>query len=145
MLLPFSHTIRFELDTPDGVAEWGANVPGNGLAYLGESKHPFTVAMMHELRCLDIIRDTVVSDTSTEESSTLARHCLNYVRQSIFCRADTHLESVQYPNTAHPVDIESVYECKDWGAVYDAVKQSQEEYAPWYAQFRANTGTSPSS
>ena len=129
VLLPFSHTIRFELDSPDGIAEWDANFPGNGVAYLGEHKQPFTVGLMHELRCLDILRQSVVRDANAGPPSEWARHCLNYMKQAIICRGDTHLESIQYPNHFDPVDREGIYECKDWSAVYHAVKQSQEEYA----------------
>ena len=90
---------------------------------------PYTVAMIHQLRCLDILRENIVRDVDSEGPSELARHCLNYMKQSIMCRGDTHLEPMQYPNHHDPIDKEGIYECKDWGAVYHEVKRTQDEYA----------------
>ncbi|KAF7792948.1 hypothetical protein EIP86_004051 [Pleurotus ostreatoroseus] len=125
VLLAGSHTNRFQLDTVDGVAEWAAMIPGDGLVYLGEHKRPFTISMFHQLRCLDIIRADLVRERSGDADlpSALTRHCLNYMRQIVLCRGDTYLESFQYPNNKDPIDKEALYECRDWEAVYDEVKR----------------------
>ena len=124
------HSSHFQLDTPDGAAEWRSIVPGDGLVYLGEHKQPYTVSMMHQLRCLDIIREDMLRGRG-EDPSALSKHCLNYIKQMVLCRGDTQLEPFQYPNHIDPINTDQVYECRDWSAVYDKVKESQADFARW--------------
>jgi hypothetical protein len=128
-----SHTIRYQLDSPDGAAEWRSNVPGDGLVHLGAHRQPYTIALMHQLRCLDVVRAELVRgrDPATEEPSALARHCLNYIKQMVICRGDTQLEPFAHPNSVDPIVMDQVYECRDWDAVYREVKENQAEYARW--------------
>lgn len=87
--------------------------------------------MVHQLRCLNILRAEIVRDRSTPgpgEYTELARHCLNYIKQMMLCRADAYLEPFWYDNHNGPIDLYSFYECKDWGAVYGEIKKNQEEY-----------------
>ena len=125
-----SHTTHYQLDTPEGIEEWKSNVPGDGLVYLGEDKQPFTIALMHQLRCLDIIRDELVRETD-EDPSALARHCMNYIKQMIFCREDIQLERFWLPNKADHVFTDQVYECRDWQAVLEKMKENQREHLEW--------------
>ncbi|KAI0697362.1 hypothetical protein BC835DRAFT_1249712, partial [Cytidiella melzeri] len=126
VLLAFSHSIRYGLDTPSGIAEWSSLVPGDGVVHLGEHKQPYTISMFHQLKCLDILRGELVRDREhSEGASELSRHCLNYMRQMIMCRGDTYLEPFIHPNHKDPIEMQNIYECKDWGVVYDEVKKNQ--------------------
>jgi hypothetical protein len=59
--------------------------------------------------------------------SQLNAHCLNYMRQMLFCAADTILDVVLGP-TSHPLVVPEFFQCKDWELVYDAVEKNQREY-----------------
>ncbi|CDO70537.1 hypothetical protein BN946_scf184573.g5 [Trametes cinnabarina] len=114
-------------------AAWGALVPGAGLVHLGPHREPFMVSMLHQLRCLDIMRDQLAKPRAQREEQP-ARHCMNYIRQMILCRGDTQLDPYQYPSNNKPVDANPIRRCLDWRAVYDAVDENQREYAKWIAR-----------
>ena len=120
------------MDTVDGAAEWASLAPGgDGLIYLGEEHIPYTISSMHQVRCMNIIRESILEDRSDPKTalpSDLARHCLNYLKQMMLCRADSYLEVFQYNNSAGPIDLFSTYVCRDWGTVHEAVKANQREY-----------------
>ncbi|KDR85984.1 hypothetical protein GALMADRAFT_53171 [Galerina marginata CBS 339.88] len=136
VLMTFDNPKHFRLEEEDGIAEWAALAPQNGVVHLGPSRRPFTVAMIHQLKCLDIIREEMVRDHGIDYAgpSVLARHCLNYVRQMVMCHGDLELESFQFASHKNPIDWHGVYECKDWEAVYNGVKQNQAEHAEWLKQ-----------
>ncbi|PPR07509.1 hypothetical protein CVT24_006878 [Panaeolus cyanescens] len=126
----------YTMDTEIGAAEWDVAVPGDsGVVYLGPHKQPYTVGLMHQLKCLDILRQETIKEREPgEKPSELGRHCLNYVRQTMLCRGDSQIESFDYANHLHPVDWRGIYECRDWEAVYNAVKENQKEYSEWLAK-----------
>ncbi|KAI0354434.1 hypothetical protein OH77DRAFT_1521711 [Trametes cingulata] len=119
-------------------AAWGALVPGDGLIHLGPHREPFMVSMLHQLRCLDIMRDQLTKPLA-ERTEQPARHCMNYIRQMILCRGDTHLDPYQYSSNIRPVDPNPIRRCLDWRAVYRAVEENQREYAAWTAAGRSST------
>ncbi|KAJ6617493.1 hypothetical protein B0H10DRAFT_1986468 [Mycena sp. CBHHK59/15] len=132
VLVPIHDTVRYQLDTDDGAAEWAASAPGNGLIYLGDQCRPFTVSMFHQIRCLDTLRKTFVRAQSDNVNTThppdtpdwpLTRHCLNYMRQMVLCRAHQYLDPILgYPiPNAHP-DVER---CRDWSELYREALDSQ--------------------
>jgi len=134
VLLASDASHRYQMDTVDGAAEWASLTPGDGIVYLGEERLPYTISMMHQLRCMNIIRESILEDrnaTETSKPSDLARHCLNYLKQMMLCRADTYMEVFQYDNSDGPIDLFSMYECRDWGTVHEAVKENQREYELW--------------
>lgn len=116
--------------TLNSSTEWAALVPGDGLVHLSDGEHeePFMVSMLHQLRCLDVMRDQLTKPRA-ERTEQPARHCMNYIRQMILCRGDTHLDPYQYPSNIHPVESNPIRRCMDWRAVYDAVEQNQREHA----------------
>ncbi|KAL7279768.1 hypothetical protein ACG7TL_006175 [Trametes sanguinea] len=130
------NTIQYALDTDLGVAEWHATLPSGGaILHLGPHFRPFTLSMFHQLRCLDIIRDTIVDfymDTSPDakiKRPDLAQHCMNYLRQTVMCRADLRLEHVRASSgTGLTVPDVTHTTCQDWTAVYEAAEQNWEEY-----------------
>ncbi|TCD71628.1 hypothetical protein EIP91_007375 [Steccherinum ochraceum] len=135
VLLASDASHRYQMDTPDGAAEWASLTPGgDGLVYLGPERVPYTISMVHQLRCMNTLRQSILEDRSnpeTAEPSDLARHCLNYLKQMMLCRADTYMETFQYDNSHGPIDLFAMYECKDWGAVHEAIKENQREYELW--------------
>ncbi|KAF9809789.1 hypothetical protein IEO21_07264 [Rhodonia placenta] len=138
VLMASDASTHFQLTTAAGIAEWAALVPGNGLVHLGPHRAPYTVAMLHELRCLDIVRDAMVhglrNGNMTDAQVGLGRHCLNYLRQMVLCRGDLQLEPFLAPSHYKPIDLYGMYVCRDWGAVYREVEQNQQEYARWLSE-----------
>ena len=108
-------------------AEWGPLFPEGGVIHLGPSRTPYTVAMMHELRCLDVIREQISRPKADREEQP-TRHCMNYLRQMVMCRGDLEIQMFQYPEHLNPVDPHSIRRCKDWRGVYESVWENQREY-----------------
>lgn len=132
VLLASDSTCRFRLNTSDGAAEWSAIVPGDGFVHLGPNWEPYTISMIHQLRCLNILRRDIMREGDANEGPTaLGRHCLNYLKQMVLCRGDLQLETMQYSSHTNPIDLLGVYECRDWGAVYDAMRKNQQAYESW--------------
>ncbi|KAJ6577322.1 hypothetical protein B0H19DRAFT_553377 [Mycena capillaripes] len=129
VLMPLENTVRYEIDSPNSEAEWDAMTPGNGIIHLGEQRRPFSISMFHQLRCISILRKEMLSAQKTnviKPDSQLNQHCLNYLRQMLFCAADTILDTVLGP-TSHPLVVPEFFSCKDWQLVYDAVEANQQE------------------
>jgi Mycotoxin biosynthesis protein UstYa len=132
VLLASDNTQRFRLNTSEGAAEWSAIVPGDGLVRLGAKWEPYTISMIHQLRCLSILRRDVVREGPASGGPTaLGRHCLNYLKQMVLCRGDIQVEAMHYKTHKDPIDLFGIYECRDWGAVYDAVRGNQQAYKNW--------------
>ncbi|KXN86009.1 hypothetical protein AN958_10619, partial [Leucoagaricus sp. SymC.cos] len=157
VLMAFDNPKHYALETSQGELEWSSLIPSssslspNGLVYLGKYRQPYTISMFHQLKCLDIVRAETVRDRERdsdvaghegqvgegeggegrEERKALARHCLNYLRQMVTCRADLELESFQYASHRSPIDLHGVYECKDWSRVYEEVEKNQREHEEW--------------
>ncbi|KAM5531781.1 hypothetical protein V8D89_014551 [Ganoderma adspersum] len=127
--------IHYAIDTELGAAEWHATLPSGGqVLYLGNDFHPFTLLMFHQLWCLDIVRDILVKfhfDTSpnaTYKHPELAEHCMNYLRQTVMCRADVHLEHVRASGGPQVVVSDITHSCKDWSAVYREAEDNYQTY-----------------
>jgi len=73
------------------------------------------VAMVHQLQCLQVIRE----EYATRTTRKMAEHCLQYLRQSVLCAADTRLESVRFSKPPHVVALPGEYECRDWTKVME--------------------------
>ncbi|KAJ7178757.1 hypothetical protein C8R43DRAFT_974367 [Mycena crocata] len=131
VIIAIHDTVRYQLDTEDGAAEWAASSPGNGMIYLGGHCRPFSISMFHQIRCLDNLRRAFVGvhngTGSTRRDAVdweVTRHCLNYLRQMVFCRSDPYLDSILgYPvPNAHP----DTDQCHDWSAVYQEAQMNQQ-------------------
>ena len=108
-------------------AQWAALFPDGGVIHLGPSHKPYTVSMMHQLRCLDVLRDQFtrpVRDRDVEPT----RHCLNYLRQMVTCRGDLQFDPYQYAHKINAVHPHAIRRCKDWRVVYERVWGNQREY-----------------
>ncbi|CAL1697314.1 unnamed protein product [Somion occarium] len=128
-------SVHYSIDTPIGIGEWNATLPSGGvLLRLGTTFEPFTLSMFHQLRCLNIVREVIVdlyADDTPDAKTTkpeLARHCMNYIRQMVLCRADMRLESVRAPK-GHQMTVSDVtHTCRDWTTVYDAAERNYREF-----------------
>ncbi|KAG1736054.1 hypothetical protein EDD22DRAFT_924406 [Suillus occidentalis] len=125
--MAFEDSVRYQINTEDGRAEWDSLTPGNGLLYLGgKPGYPFSISMFHQLRCLNILREEIVG---TESNAALSRHCLNYLRQMIMCRGDAQLENILITtkkNSSQPFFVlPGSYVCSNWNFVLEEVKKNQ--------------------
>ncbi|KZS97277.1 hypothetical protein SISNIDRAFT_406103 [Sistotremastrum niveocremeum HHB9708] len=112
-------SIHYESKTALGEQEFRALFPSTGHTLVSEEDgEVHTIAMFHQLRCLDLIR----RDYAAGEITQYSDHCLNYLRQSILCLADPRLESVRRSAPPHVVSLAGDYTCKDWTALYDAAE-----------------------
>lgn len=90
--------------------------------------------MFHQFHCLDALRHAVLAlhdpdavHTEGAHAGKHAQHCLNYLRQTILCAADTTLEPFVNPG----IGIGVVHQCRDWTQVYEWAEANWEEYAVW--------------
>lgn len=121
------NTVRYQLYGEEAEEEYAMLVPPSGSTIRLPStrgsggEDVYTVALFHQLECLGIIRREYANHASTK----LGEHCLNYLRESILCLADTRLESVRSALPPNIVSLAGDYQCKDWTAVYEAAAKQQ--------------------
>lgn len=134
-LLSHEDSFHYALDTELGIAAWNATLPrGGAVLRLGPGHRSFTLSMFHQLRCLNIIRDTLADlyhDRSAgmgPKRARMAEHCMNYLRQTVSCRADLRLETVRAPSGGQVTASDITHTCKDWTAVYRAAEDNYERY-----------------
>ncbi|GJJ08928.1 hypothetical protein Clacol_003148 [Clathrus columnatus] len=104
-------TVHYNLRGEDGDSEFGLLVP----AVLQDNPNSTfsSTTMVHQLQCLQVLRDDYVAG----RISSITQHCMEYLRQSILCTADTRLESVRFSHPPHVVGLPGDYECNDWTEV----------------------------
>lgn len=116
-------TAHYSLESDEGKAEFDALIPHGGHTVVlpdprGGKPVTYTVTLLHQLKCLGIIRDNF---NSLEPPSQLTKHCMNYLRQSTLCNINTRIEhSVKATGKA-----ERGYDavCRDWTKLYDEVER----------------------
>ncbi|KAJ7268003.1 hypothetical protein C8J57DRAFT_1326357 [Mycena rebaudengoi] len=118
-------TVRYPLRGASAKVQWESMVPKNGgIVHVGPEKTPYMLSMFHQLKCLDILRRMYVEDHHGELDA-IGRHCLNYLRQTVLCRADLRLESLQDPDGLHAIDMYGDFTCTDWRQVYATVEENE--------------------
>ncbi|EJD36508.1 hypothetical protein AURDEDRAFT_108565 [Auricularia subglabra TFB-10046 SS5] len=128
------NTVHYQMRGAQAQEEWDALSPGKGIVHLGPQKRPFMVSVFHQLRCLDVLRHGIVRadahtfNVTTNDGEWETRHCLNYLRQMIMCRANTRLEKAIGLYLEHNTLNEQDYVCEDWRPLYAAVAQNELEY-----------------
>lgn len=129
--LSLENTVHYAFNTPAGRAEWNTTLPSGGaVVYLGPERKPFTLGMLHQIRCLGIIRE-ILDDFYMDQSPDakiqrpqLAAHCMNHLRQMVLCNADMRLETVR-ASRGHGLTVNEVmHTCRDWTAVYKAAEDN---------------------
>ena len=110
-----------------GTDDWGTLLPPGGhLVYVDDGQglpKPHTVALFHQLRCLDILQREYADD-SRRMPSPLGNHCFNYLRQLMLCQMDVRAEA-QYL-TGRREGQETV--CYDWTALYEQAEDNHALY-----------------
>ncbi|KAI0258512.1 hypothetical protein BC834DRAFT_911147 [Gloeopeniophorella convolvens] len=132
VLMRITESARYDIDTALGAEEFERLTPDSGhVVHISDSSEadpkPYTVTLFHQLKCLGIIRDAYMGLGKQEQPGTLARHCMNYLRQTILCRPNTRLESVKLERGAASRDYETV--CLDWTKIYEEAERNQQAYA----------------
>ena len=81
-------------------------------------KISFVPVMFHQLHCLrSIVKKLAALDSGSTAVKDFGHveHCLNYLRQTLLCRADGHLESGDYTKQDFDVDrVGDTRVCRDW-------------------------------
>lgn len=136
--MPMEDTVHFALDTPAGTAERTSLLPpGHGILRLGASQEVFSIAMFHQLRCLDIIGVALVDlfsqvelpSLQEEKQPALVQHCMDYVRQMVLCHADlTILNFKSVEKRPHIKNSDITHVCKDYSAVFAAAEANYVMY-----------------
>ena len=133
--------MHYKVDTEIGAMEWATTLPrGGGYIRLGPADSPrtFRLSLFKQLDCLDIMRQEMLArkaDPSTP-ATRRAHHCLNYLRQSITCLSDSHLEMVRSEYGGRAVlPYTTRTTCKDWGTIWDAVEDNYDE---WVTKTKTN-------
>jgi Mycotoxin biosynthesis protein UstYa len=125
VLLDPQNSVNYQMNGSAAEAQWKALIPpGDGIVRLGPDKKPFMLSTFHQLRCLDIIRESYARDMLQKRANPtpLTRHCMNYIRQMVLCRGDLKLERVVDPYGAHSVQIRDPKTCLDWRSLYSQVE-----------------------
>lgn len=105
--------------------DWEALVPHGGVIHLGPERQQYSIALFHQLRCLDILRKAKPEHASEDP---LIVHCINYLRQMMHCHMDMHLDSIVGPGT--PIYVMETRTCRDWATVYAEVERNHKSSDP---------------
>lgn len=126
----YSATAHYRPDAADSDVEFAALLPSGGhLVHIDEDDQPgqaYTVTLFHQFKCLDLIRKDYIA---SQEPSTLTKHCLTYLRQTILCRPSLGLESTKNSRATAVRTYEAV--CKDWTEVYKEAERNHMVYEEW--------------
>ncbi|TCD64209.1 hypothetical protein EIP91_004443 [Steccherinum ochraceum] len=117
-------SVHFDMGTP----AWDNLLPSGGhTIHLDEpdgSVSTHTVAMFHQLRCIEILHRAYFNEGS-HRTDELPQHCLNYLRETFSCHMDMRLEP-QGSSFTHN-GFESL--CYDWDGLFDEAERNHHAYA----------------
>ncbi|KAJ6784909.1 hypothetical protein PWT90_02382 [Aphanocladium album] len=98
-----------------------------------EDKYWVELSVVHELHCIKRLRQYLHKDyyfpNRSAEDQRLnylhTDHCLEILRQSVMCHADTSMITMTWePTSKFPAaDFQNVHECKNWDALYEWQKE----------------------
>jgi len=132
--LTIDDTEHFQIATPEAMSEWNSIFPpGRGFIHLGPNKRRFGLSMFHQIHCLDMIRQAMLSDTTSGH----IHHCFSYLRQVALCHADLTLEEGVPalgvdPTGELPVNgLDMTHTCRDWTKVYDYLSDQYYDFKDW--------------
>ncbi|EED80180.1 predicted protein, partial [Postia placenta Mad-698-R] len=132
-------SVHYQLSTEVGADEFAKLLPPGGhVVYIGsiivdeDGQHevvsrPYTVTLFHQLKCLDVIRHELVNVSGPV--SSLTRHCMNYLRQSILCRPNLCLESAKNAGGTAARTYNAI--CRDWTSIYEEAERNQQSFSAW--------------
>jgi len=137
--MSITDSVRYQLDT-SGAEDYAKLLPSGGhIVYIDDDDsqtigpEPYTVTLFHQFRCLDIIRDSI-NQLSLESTpvSTMTRHCMNYLRQTILCQPNLRLESAKTSGGVAARTYDAV--CRDWTPLYEEAERNHQAYLAWSAE-----------
>ncbi|KAJ7457393.1 hypothetical protein FB451DRAFT_1047445, partial [Mycena latifolia] len=109
--------------------KWASILPEKrGFIRLGPAGTPFSIALYHQLHCVNGIRYVYVAardglfKTPEDRSASIghANHCFDVLRQSLLCKADTTLMPVGRSNATT-----IVRRSRNWSQVREFVRSNQ--------------------
>lgn len=124
---------RYSLFAPEAHHEWlwTASV-GDGNAHYGPTRRLFVVAVTHQMHCLRFVRNGLLQEEPVQAHSHQdghLAHCLNFLRMSTLCAADTTLEPHEaFAHNYTATRAGGEQQCMDWPAFYDEMKTN---YVEW--------------
>ena len=124
--LTVEDSVNFQLDTPEGAAQWRALQPPSNGFVTGADNTTYRLSMFHAPDCLDIIRRGVLARKADRQTLTApdVHLCLDYLRQTIQCRADIQLEQVRSEYGGKSVQPFVTHSnCRDWSKVYAELEE----------------------
>ncbi|KAI0354432.1 hypothetical protein OH77DRAFT_501875 [Trametes cingulata] len=126
-------SVRYSLWAPEADDEWlWTATVGDGNVHLGPNSRFFVVGITHQLHCMRSYRQALAKDGIPHGHQVgHLTHCLNFLRMSTLCAADTTLEPPDALSRDHTLDpAGGERECFDWPAFYDEMKKN---YLQWVA------------
>ena len=129
MAMTVSDTSRYGLNEA-GKVDYAMLMPSGGhTIHISTSNDSapvtYTVSLFHQLKCLEIYHREYLKPLPREVTPEL-RGCLNYLRQSLLCHADTRLESVKNARVQASKQYDTI--CRDWTKVYEAAERNYHDY-----------------
>ncbi|KAI0314401.1 hypothetical protein OF83DRAFT_1174773 [Amylostereum chailletii] len=130
-------SVHYRVETPSGISEWATSLPrGRGVVHSSASEGhagegQYRLAMFHQLECLDVVRQesSARKEHPSQPATERAQFCLNYLRQSIQCHADSHLEMVRSKFGGRAVlPYTTRTGCLDWEVVWEAAERDYDEW-----------------
>lgn len=131
-------SVHYMLETEAGGIEWQSALPrGKGVVFLNTTStstststtKPYRIAMFHQLECLGIVREEMMVRRAAPSipASARANFCLNYLRESVLCHGDSHLEMVRSEYGGRAVlPYTTRTDCADWEAVWREAEKHYE-------------------
>lgn len=111
-----------------GSDSWSKIIPTGGhtvhLSNPDGSVSTHTVAMFHQIRCIDILHQAYYNEGS-HRTDLLTQHCMNYLRETFLCHMDMRNEP-QGSTFTHN-GFESL--CYDWEGIYAEAERNQAAYS----------------
>ncbi|KAF9556154.1 hypothetical protein CPC08DRAFT_711400 [Agrocybe pediades] len=139
--MTITDTTHYDLND-EGSVDFASLMPSGGhtvhIAAPGsEVPETFTVALFHQLKCLEIYHREYLKPVPRQVTAEL-RGCLNYLRQSLLCHADTRLESIKNDEVKASKQYDTV--CRDWTQLYEAAEKNYAEYRAWNLRRKEDAG-----
>ncbi|KAL5536444.1 hypothetical protein ACEPAF_266 [Sanghuangporus sanghuang] len=125
-------SVHYRIENDVGAAEWETSLPrGSGVVFHPHSAadaKPYRLALFHQLSCLSTLRKALANPVTPPSSET--HFCLNYIRESLTCGADDHLEMVRSEYGGRAVlPYTTRTDCSDWERVWEAAEANFDAWA----------------
>ncbi|KAI0773145.1 hypothetical protein BD413DRAFT_492141 [Trametes elegans] len=124
--LTIEDSARYALWAAEAEDEWLSTATvGDGNVHLGPYSRLFVPGITHQLHCMRYYRDALAQDDPVHAGHQVGHlaHCLNFLRMSTLCAADTTLEPPDAFTREYRVDrAGGEHVCLDWPAFYEEMR-----------------------